>query len=32
MEEGKKVSRGRPRGKQEAIVTETRQMYRDGKP
>ena len=24
--------RGRPRGKQEAIVTETRQMYRDGKP
>lgn len=30
MEE--KVSRGRPRGKQEAIVTETRQMYRDGKP
>ena len=27
-----KVSRGRPRGKQEAIVTETRQMYRDGKP
>ena len=27
-----KVSRWRPRGKQEAIVTETRQMYRDGKP
>ena len=33
MEEGtQKVSKGRPRGKQEAIVTETRQMYRDGKP
>ena len=32
MAEDKKVSPWRPRGKQEAIVTETRQMYRDGKP
>ena len=31
-ESNQKISRWRPRGKQEAIVTETRQMYRDGKP
>ena len=32
MEESAQKVRGRPRGKQEAIVTETRQMYRDWKP
>ena len=34
MEENneKVKSKWRPKGKQEAIVTETRQMYRDGKP
>lgn len=32
MAEEKIKSKWRPRGKQESIVTETRQMYRDGKP